>query len=90
MNDERFAQEVIQRVVAAHTQMELAKTNSKSVLGTMNDNTKNIRYLLDRYGDLSQFELSEVHHHLNHMPMKPNGWKFAIEVFREKIVEAVA
>lgn len=87
MSDECFAQEVIQHVVAAHNSIKLAKTNSKSVLGTMNDNTRHIRYFLDRYGSLSQPALTKVHHHLNHMPMKPNGWKFSIESFRENVVE---
>mgnify|MGYP007080394358 CR=1 FL=1 len=90
MRDEHFPTGAIERVVASLDPMLLAKTANRSVLGTMNDNTMHIKYLLDRYGGLSQLGLSELHHHLNHMPMNPNDWKYAIEAFRSHVVEAAA
>ena len=88
MRDEGFSVEVIQRVIAAQDPLVLAKTSSKSVLGTINDNTMHIRFLLERHRDLSQFGLPELHHHLNHMPMKPIEWKFAIESFKQHVADA--
>lgn len=90
MADERFAHGSIERVIAAQDPIALARTANRSVLGTINDNTMHIRFLRERSEGQSQIGLSELHHHLNHMPMKPNGWKHAIESFKQDFVDAVA
>jgi hypothetical protein len=89
MTDERIAKWIIERVIAAHDPITLARTASRSVLGTINDNTLQIRFILDQDGSLERLGLAELRRHLNHMPMKPNGWKYAIEAFLENVVAPV-
>ena len=89
MTDERFAQWIIERVIAAHDPITLARTASRSVLGTINDNTQHIRFILDQDGGSGRVGLAELHRLLNHMPMQPNGWKYAIEAFLENVVATV-
>lgn len=89
MTAELFARCIIERVIAAHDPVTLARTSSRSVLGTINDNTQQIRFILDQHGSSARLGLAELHRLLNHMPMQPNGWKYAIEAFLEKVVATV-
>jgi hypothetical protein len=86
MGGEGFSNEEIQRASAAQDPLVFAKTSNKSVLGTLNDNTMIIRLMLEHNSDEPEFSLSQMPHQLNNMPMKPIGWQYAIEVFKQQVL----
>ncbi len=68
--------------------MRLTKTNNRSILGTISDNIWHIEVHVYDAGGVEPFGIENFSHHVNHMPMNPLKWKYAIEEFRRNIIHA--
>ena len=67
-------------------QYVICKTASRSVLGSMNDFAFAMRFYADRtLDDGNPFVLEELEASLNGTPMKPLGYHFPVERFREQL-----
>ena len=70
--------------------MDITKTNNRSVLGTINDNLWHIEMHVYDAGGVEPFGIQNFSHHVNHMPMSPLKWKYAIEEYRQNVIHAAA
>ncbi len=71
-------------------EMSLTKTNDRSVLGTISDNIWHIEMHAYEAGGVEPFGIQSFSHHVNHMPMSPLGWKYAIEEYRRSVIHSAA
>jgi hypothetical protein len=60
-----------------------AKSDDRSVIGTINDNIWHVKIYAHEAGGVDRAGIDYLSKHLNHMPMAPLGWKYAIEAFIE-------
>ena len=61
--------------------IRFTKSNSRSVLGSMNDIAYHIKMRIEMKGGLSSINLLDINKGLNRIPMGAIGYKFAIEEF---------
>jgi len=66
---ENFPQNQIEIVLDEHREIIIAKTNNRSVLGSMNDLAFQLRYRIAAMGGLINIDLAELNHELNRIPM---------------------
>jgi hypothetical protein len=67
----------------------LSKTNSRSILGTMNDNEWHLEVHAYHEGGVAAIGTEALVENVNHMPMSPLNWSYAISEFRKYAVRAV-
>lgn len=76
-------------VIACLDQYVICKTASRRVLGSMNDLAIGMQFYADRtLGDGNQFNLEDLEASLNETPLKPLGYHFPVERFREHLHSA--
>ena len=56
-----------------------SKTNSKKVLGNMNDLIWHYQFLISEGGGLENANIGDIIHHLNRMPQRNIEWSYSIE-----------
>lgn len=66
---ENFPQNQIEIVLDEHREIIIAKTNNRSVLGSMNDPAFQLKYRIAEMGGLVNVDLVELNHNLNRIPM---------------------
>ena len=66
---ENFPQNQIEIVLDEHREIIIAKTNNRSVLGSMNDLAFQLKYRIGAMGGLVNVDLAELNHELNRIPM---------------------
>ena len=66
---ENFPQNQIEIVLDEHREIIIAKTNNRSVLGSMNDLAFQLKYRIAAMGGLVNVDLAELNHELNRIPM---------------------
>ncbi len=66
---ENFPQDQIELVLVEHREIIIAKTNNRSVLGSMNDLAYQLKYRISAIGGLANVDLAELNHELNRIPM---------------------
>jgi len=66
---EGLAEEHIEYMLSGHEQITITKTNSRSVLGSMNDLAFQARVMVYMRGRLDDAYLHEISRELNHIPM---------------------
>jgi len=66
---ENFPQNQIEIVLDEHREVIIAKTNNRSVLGSMNDLAFQLKYQIAAMGGLDNVDLAELNHGLNRIPM---------------------
>jgi hypothetical protein len=86
---EGFSQPAIVYAVGEIKDMNLCKTDNRSILGTINDNIFHIDYHLWRAGGIELTTLSELVAHVNHMPIRALDWAYAIDVYRRNLIHVV-
>lgn len=77
---EGFSEEVIEIVMAEYTSIQYAKTNSKSVLGSMNDYAFHYKYHIQN----GEF-LPDIIYKVNRMPMKAINYHESIALLQETL-----
>ena len=66
---EDFSQQQIEAVLEEIEELQFAKTNNRSVLGSMNDLAYQLDWIIASLGGLSNCSVDAVHHKLNRIPM---------------------
>lgn len=67
----------------------LSKTNSKSILGTINDNVWHLEVHASHAGGVAAIGTEALVEKVNHMPLNPLNWSYAISEFRKYAIRAV-
>ena len=65
----------------------VAKTNTRSVLGSMNELAFQVKYIVHEKGGLDIADLSEINRQLNHILMSAIKYNASIEELRHRLVE---
>jgi hypothetical protein len=80
--DEGFPQEIIESVLAEHADIVYGNTNSKSVLGSMNDIAYQYQFSILSEGGVHSPAVPAIIRQLNRMPLSAIGYGYAIEKLR--------
>ncbi len=79
---EGFSEEQVKQLTQEYDHIQFAKTDNKSVLGSMNDLAWHYKYHLVEAGE--DF-LSHIVHELNRMPMGAKDYIFPIEMLKKAV-----
>jgi hypothetical protein len=85
MLNDGITQKGVEKVLNGCSKYCFTKTSSKSVLGTMNDIADIIKWTVYDNGGLANTDISVMMMKLNRMPMKPIGYGFSVDSFREML-----
>ena len=85
---EGFSKTAIAHALGKINGMKISKTDNRSVLGTINDNIFHIDYHAYAAGGVESTGLATLAAHVNHMPMSPLKWTYAIEEYRRSIIHS--
>jgi hypothetical protein len=77
LSEEGFDSELKVKVLCEYQEIGYAATNSKAVLGSMNDLAFHYKYLLLEGGGVHSCDLPEIIRNLNRMPMGALGYEYS-------------
>ena len=80
---DEFTMSEVEDVLKKHQHIEFAKTNNRSVLGSMNDLAFQIETMTYIRGGLDYYDLNEINRQLNRMPMKGIKYELAVDVLQK-------
>lgn len=80
--DEGFSKTVIEKILLEYSEIAYAKTNNKSVLGSMNDLAWHYKFSILDSGGIHSPAIPSIIRQLNHMPMSAIEFTFAIDALR--------
>ena len=83
---ERFSADSIEYEVSKLDDMRVYKSDNRSVLGTISDNMWHVDVHSYHDGGIANSDMVDLARRLNHMPMSPLGYQYAIEVFRRSAI----
>ncbi|MDQ7003862.1 MAG: hypothetical protein Q9N67_02625 [Ghiorsea sp.] len=63
--------------------LQYTKTNSKNILGNMNDLLSLYKHYIYSEGGLKHCDLSEIIHKINKTPQRKIGWQYSINLTKE-------
>jgi hypothetical protein len=86
---EGFAEPLVEYALREHQNVVIAKTNDRSVLGSMNDLVIQLQCLIETKGGLVRADLSEVNRELNRIPMSAIKYHFSIDELRSRLPDAL-
>jgi len=66
---ENLPQKLIEIILNDVNEIEICKTNNRSVLGSMNDLAFQLKYQIAGIGGLVDADIAKLNHDLNHIPM---------------------
>jgi len=85
---EGFAEPQVEYVLRQHQHIVIAKTNSRSILGSMNDLAFQIKSMISATGGLANADLSEINRQLNRIPMSAIKYKVSIDELKRLLADA--
>jgi len=85
--NEEIPQKQIERILAECEDIQYKRTNSRSVLGSMNELKFQLEYHIGAEGGLAKTDIFELNQQLNRTIMSPIKYKYSIEMFMEKMQE---
>ncbi len=77
-----FTKEEISAVMNHYANVEFTKTNSKKVLGNLNDLTQLYKISIYQEGGFNYSDVGEIIHRLNRMPQKNINWAYSIDAVK--------
>ena len=83
LSDEGFDQSIKDKIQAEYQELGYAKTNNKSVLGSMNDLAFHYKYHIQAGGGIYHCNLPEIIHKMNRMPMSAIEQVHAIDELKK-------
>ncbi len=83
--NEEIPQNQIEMVLRACEKIKLAKTNNRSVLGSMNDQKYQLEAQVQSQGGLAYTDIYELNYRLNRHILSAIDYKRPIIVFKEKL-----
>ncbi|NQT72369.1 MAG: hypothetical protein HQ553_06300 [Chloroflexi bacterium] len=87
--NEDLPQRQIEHVFNEHREIRIAKTNNRSVLGSMNDLAYQLECRIYDRGGLVTVDMAETNRELNRIPMGALGYKFSIAKLHEALNQAI-
>jgi hypothetical protein len=77
---EGFSKELVEKILAEYSEVKFAKSNNRSVLGSLNDLAFNYEYSICSSGGLHSPEVPAIIARLNRMPMRASvGYIYPLE-----------
>ena len=80
--EEQLSKATIGRIMEEYREIEYANTNSKSILGSMNDLAFHYKYHILSEGGVHSSAIPSIIKKLNHMPMGAIEYKYSIEALK--------
>lgn len=80
---EEFKPAEIERALAGYETLEIARTDSRKLLGNMNDLMDLYRHHILWEGGFASCDLNGIFKRMNRTPQRNLGWAFSIDVVRE-------
>jgi hypothetical protein len=68
-------------------EIEICKSNNRSVLGSMNDLALQLKYQIEDEGGLLKTDISKLNHDLNRIPMSANEEIYSIYELKKQLRE---
>ena len=84
---ENIPQRQIEAVLSKCENIKYEKTNNRRVLGAMNDKKTQLEYLISADGGEARTDIYELNHKLNRIISRAVGYKYPIEMLKEKLQE---
>ncbi len=84
---EGFAGPQVEYMLREHQHIEIARTNSRSILGSMNDLAFQIKSMIYATGGLANADLSEINRRLNRIPMSAINYKVGIDELKQLLAD---
>lgn len=85
---EGFTEQQIEYALRDHWNVTIAKTNSRSVLGSMNDLAFHLKCSIETMGGMDRADLSEVGRRLNRIPMSAIKYHCSIDELKRRLADA--
>lgn len=79
MRWDEFSQTQIERMLDACRTIRFARSNNRSVLGSMNELRFHIEVDVEDAGGLNRVDLAYLHHRLNRIPWSAVGYRYAVD-----------
>jgi len=79
LNVEGLPQDQISEMLKKYQELEIGKTNNRSVLGSMNDLAYQIKYWIKAEGGLLMIDMVELNKKINRIPMSAIEMIYAID-----------
>ena len=89
MRIEGFSQFQIEKILVEYQTLNYAKTNNRSVLGSMNDLAFQIEAYIETSGGLSYLDFDVVNDKLNRIPMGAIEYKYSIDALKHLLDQSV-
>jgi hypothetical protein len=86
---EGFSQSQIEKILVEYQTLNYAKTNNRSVLGSMNDLAFQIEAYIETSGGLSYLDFDVVNDKLNRIPMGAIEYKYSIDALKHLLDQSV-
>ena len=80
--DEELPRSVIEAIISEYSEINYAKTNNKSVLGSMNDLAYHYKYAILEAGGVNSYEVPGIIRRLNRLPMGALKYSNAINTLK--------
>lgn len=85
---DEFSQSHIEKMLDACRVVRFARSNSRSLLGSMNDLRFQIEVNVAHDGGLANVDIADLHRRLNRIPLSAVGYRYAVEGLRERLAQA--
>jgi hypothetical protein len=87
---EGFGENAMAYALSKIADMQICKTDNRSVLGTINDNLFHITHHAAYGGGVESAGLATLAAQVNHMPLSPLKWTYAIKEYRQSVLHSAA
>lgn len=82
---ENLSQNEIETALEEYQEIQYAKTDNRSVLGSMNDQKFQLEYLIQSEGGLDKTDIYELNYKLNRIILSAIDYKEPIEILKKKL-----
>ncbi len=83
--EESISKTIIDRILTEYNEIGYAKTNNKSVLGSMNDLAFHYKYHIMESGGVHSYHIPSIISKLNRMPMGALKYAYPVEILKKTI-----
>ncbi|MBI3753872.1 MAG: hypothetical protein HY266_07535 [Deltaproteobacteria bacterium] len=80
---ENIGNEKIEEILAQYETVEFTRTDSRTVLGNLNDLVDTYQYLILYNGGLKECDLTSIIRQMNRTPQRNLGWNYSVETMAE-------
>ncbi len=74
-----FSQKEVQCLMCDCTEIEFTKTNSRKIMGNVNDLVHHYQYGIYDGGGIDNADIGDIIHHVNRMPQRNIDWGFSVK-----------